>query len=100
MMQRLGRRAGVPRLHAHLLRHTFATMYLVNGGDVFTLQRILGHTTLVMVNHYLHIASAQVAIRHGTFSPMDNLDVGTEATRARPVSQRLSEGRRKLALVK
>ena len=38
IMKRLGNRSGVKRLHAHLLRHTFAVNYLVNGEDVFTLQ--------------------------------------------------------------
>lgn len=88
MLQRLGQRAGVPRLHAHLLRHTFATLFLVNGGDVFTLQRILGHTTLDMVNHYVHMAGAQVALRHRAFSPMDNLNLHRgAATRPRPTAQ-------------
>ena len=41
MMTRLSVRSGVDRLHAHLLRHTFAVNYLVNGGDLFTLQQIL-----------------------------------------------------------
>ncbi|GAF82149.1 unnamed protein product [marine sediment metagenome] len=45
-IKRLGKRAGVPRLHAHLFRHTFAVRYLMNGGDVMTLRLILGHTTL------------------------------------------------------
>lgn len=36
-MHRLGVRAGVP-LHAHLLRHTFATQWLLEGGDAFSLQ--------------------------------------------------------------
>ncbi len=84
MLQRLGRRSGVRRLHAHLLRHTFATMYLVNGGDVFSLQRILGHTTLAMVNNYVHLAGAQVALRHRAFSPMDNLDVSPRRQRRSP----------------
>lgn len=78
MLQRLGRRAGVRRLHAHLLRHTFATMYLVNGGDVFSLQRILGHTTLAMVNNYVHLAGAQVALRHRAFSPVDNMSISPQ----------------------
>jgi site-specific recombinase XerD len=38
MIRRLAKSSGVERLHAHLLRHTFAVNYLMNGGDVFTLQ--------------------------------------------------------------
>jgi site-specific recombinase XerD len=38
MFTRLAARSGVHRLHAHLCRHTFATRFLVNGGDVFSLQ--------------------------------------------------------------
>ena len=63
MVQRLGRVSGVPRLHAHLLRHTFAVNYLMNGGDVFTLQQILGHSTLEMVRHYINLANAHVVDR-------------------------------------
>jgi site-specific recombinase XerD len=72
---RLGRRSGVQRLHAHLCRHTFATRYLMNGGDVFTLQRILGHSTLEMVSHYVNMASNQVIIQHQKFSPLDHLNL-------------------------
>lgn len=45
VLSRLGERSGVKRLHPHLCRHTFATKYLINGGDVFSLQQILGHTS-------------------------------------------------------
>ncbi len=71
IVRRVGRRAGVPRLHPHLLRHTFCTRFLINGGDVFTLQRILGHTTLSMVNHYVQLASSQVMVQYRRHSPMD-----------------------------
>ncbi|HXG36995.1 MAG TPA: tyrosine-type recombinase/integrase, partial [Dehalococcoidia bacterium] len=50
--RQVARRTGVDRFHWHLLRHTFAVNYLVNGGDPFSLQRILGHTTLEMVRRY------------------------------------------------
>jgi len=49
---RLAKRAGVSRLHIHLLRHTFATGYLLDGGDVLSLQRILGHSTLEMTRRH------------------------------------------------
>jgi site-specific recombinase XerD len=56
-----------------LLRHTFAVRYLVNGGDVFTLQKILGHTTLEMTRKYVTLASTDVKEKHRQYSPIDNL---------------------------
>jgi site-specific recombinase XerD len=72
---RLARRSAVPRLHAHLCRHTFATRFLINGGDVFTLQQILGHSTLEMVRHYVNLASHHVIIQHQKFSPLDHMSL-------------------------
>jgi integrase/recombinase XerC/integrase/recombinase XerD len=73
MFSRLARRSGIKRLHAHLCRHTFATMFLLNGGDVFTLQQILGHSTLEMVKNYVTLASNHVAMQHHKYSPLDRL---------------------------
>ena len=72
---RVGRSAGVPRLHPHLLRHTYATSFLINGGDAFLLKQNLGHSTLSMVQNYLHIASRIAAVRSQSFSPLDRLNV-------------------------
>jgi hypothetical protein len=63
-------------LRAFFYRHTFATNYLLNGGDVFTLQQILGHTTLEMVRSYVNLASAHVRVQHRKFSPMDRMKLG------------------------
>ncbi len=74
LLKRWGKKAGVERLHAHLCRHTYATNFLnYKCGDVFRLQQILGHTTLEMVNHYLHFTRAQITAQHRKFSPMDRL---------------------------
>ena len=75
MFTRLAKRSGVYRLHAHLCRHTFATRFLINGGDVFSLQQILGHSTLEMVRHYVNLASSHIAIQHQKFSPLDRLNL-------------------------
>ena len=57
LTQRVSKASGVPRLHPHLMRHTYATRFLLNGGNVFLLQQSLGHTTLAMVQKYVHIAN-------------------------------------------
>ena len=75
IFSRLAKKSGVARLHAHLCRHTFATRFLVNGGDVFTLQQILGHSTLEMVRHYVNLAANHVAIQHQRFSLLDRLEL-------------------------
>ncbi len=75
MFTRLARRSGVCRLHAHLCRHTFATRFLINGGDVFSLQQILGHSTLTMVSRYVNLASSHVVIQHQRYSPLDRLNL-------------------------
>ena len=76
---RLAKSSGVGKLHAHLCRHTFAINYLLNGGDIFSLKEILGHTTLDMVNHYLHFTSSQITAQHHKYSPMDRLQEVQEA---------------------
>lgn len=65
--------SGVPRIHPHLLRHTFATRYLQNGGSLMTLQMLLGHTSLEMVKHYLHLAMSRSQKEFSSFSPLDRL---------------------------
>lgn len=88
LFARLRKKAALQRLHPHLLRHTFATTYLMAGGDVFSLQAILGHTTLEMTRRYVSLASSHVAIQHKRFSPMDRLvglpRLSTEGARALP----------------
>jgi len=79
VFSRLAKASGVERLHAHLCRHTFAINYLLNGGDIFSLREILGHTTLDMVNHYLHFTSAQITTQHHKYSPMDKLQYKVSA---------------------
>jgi len=75
MMRRYGKRAGIKgvRCSPHTLRHTFAKRFLLNGGDVFTLQQILGHSSLEMVRRYLTLCSQEVGRLYRPHSPLDQL---------------------------
>lgn len=75
VFSRLAKKSGITRLHAHLCRHTFATRFLINGGDVFSLQQILGHSSLDMVRNYVNLASSHIVIQHQKFSPLDRLNI-------------------------
>ncbi|MBZ9538929.1 tyrosine-type recombinase/integrase [Modicisalibacter tunisiensis] len=45
----------------HVLRHTFASHFMMNGGDVLTLQKILGHQTIQMTMRYAHLSPDHLA---------------------------------------
>jgi integrase/recombinase XerC/integrase/recombinase XerD len=75
MLRRVGELAGVPRLHPHLCRHTYATNFLINGGNVLLLKQNLGHSSLTMVDRYVHLATSRAALMSKGFSPMDKLNI-------------------------
>lgn len=91
LLKRWGKKAGVPRLHAHLCRHTFATDFLIyQCGDVFRLQQILGHTTLEMVRKYVHYASAHTLIQSNVASPIERM--GIKGLRNYKIDRQLRSG--------
>jgi integrase/recombinase XerD len=82
-LKRYGAAAGIQgvRVPPHTLRHTFATQYILNGGDAFSLQQILGHSTLEMVMIYVRLANRDVALQHKKYSPVDLMGSVLGATR-------------------
>lgn len=74
------------RVYCHLFRHTFATNYLVyEVGDELHLMATLGHTTLLMVRHYVDKAKFLKALRDRQGSVMDTVSGGKP--RGRPKRQ-------------
>lgn len=71
----LAEQAKVPRAHAapHAFRRAFAVNYLRNGGDVFTLQHVMGHTTLDMTRRYVQLLPEDLARMHAQVSPADRM---------------------------
>lgn len=72
ILARLGTEAGVSRVFPHRFRHTFAIQFLRNGGNIYSLQKILGHSTLDMVKRYLAIAQHDLDRDHEIASPVNH----------------------------
>ena len=87
-IKRLRKRAGIPRLHPHLFRHSAAVAYIMNGGDQFGLKRIFGHEQLSTTDGYMDYAQQHLAHQHKRFSPMAKVTEprrpsGTQRTKRR-----------------
>ena len=64
-----------PKIGPHTLRHTFGMHYILKGGDVFSLQRIMGHSRLATTMIYVNMSTELVAQQHRKFSPMAGVDL-------------------------
>ena len=54
-------RAGIEDFRFHDLRHTFASWYMMNGGDLYELAKILGHSNIKMTERYAKLARQHIA---------------------------------------
>ena len=74
LFQRLSKTTGIPHIHAHRFRHSFATMAIRSAAREIDVQHLLGHSTSAMVRRYTRTYDAeQAAEAHATFSPVATL---------------------------
>ena len=57
VFQRLKTKSGITRIYPHLLRHTFATSFILGGGSVELLRIYMGHSSIETTQRYLHLAN-------------------------------------------
>lgn len=66
-------RLGLDRLSPHMFRHTFGRNFLLNGGDISTLQRILDHADIETTRKYAVMDNEDLKVQHNKYSPLRNV---------------------------
>lgn len=67
-------------------RHTLAKSYLANGGDIFSLSRLLGHSEVKTTEIYLKdYRSADASAHHSEFSPVERFRLGRRNAAKKPL---------------
>src|SRR5438876_4178727 len=75
------KRAGLTDLHFHDLRHTFASQFVMAGGDLYILKEILGHKSITMTQRYAHLSPTY---KIKAIDRMNTLWAGTSPRSVRP----------------
>lgn len=73
LFSRLKSKSGITRLYPHLLRHTFATNYILNGGNLEVLRVLMGHSTIQITQVYVHLAAQMRIISEKHLSHVDDM---------------------------
>ena len=61
----------------HLFRHTFAKKWVLSGGDIFRLQKILGHSDITVTREYVNMFSPDLQRDFERFNPLDQIGMNT-----------------------
>jgi integrase/recombinase XerD len=68
------KQAGIEkRVSPHVLRHNFAKMAALNGMDIFTLMRIMGHADISTTRKYVQVNDEEVREKHAQYSPLSKI---------------------------
>lgn len=72
LFARMKKKTDITRLYPHLLRHTFATSYILGGGNLESLRILLGHSDIMTTQKYIHLAHTY-QLNHGDVYKLDKL---------------------------
>ena len=72
-VRKYNRKHGVNKTSCHLFRHTFAKNWILAGGDVFRLQKILGHSDITVTREYLDMFGQDLQQDFEKYNPLDRL---------------------------
>jgi len=75
MLARYNKSRGVTKTSAHLYRHTFAKKWILNGGDIFRLQKLLRHSDLPVVKEYVNMFNKDLSQNFDQFNPLDTMSL-------------------------
>lgn len=62
LMERLQKRAGIEKIRTHTFRRTFATTQLRNGMNIYLLAKLMGHSDIQVLRHYLGLDESDVTV--------------------------------------
>jgi len=72
LIKRRAKQAGIEAPALHDFRRAFALNFLRNGGDIYSLQNLMGHADLRVLRRYLAQTTEDLQVAHRNFSPVDN----------------------------
>lgn len=64
MMSKLSEATGISGIHPHRFRHTMATTAVSKGCDIYTVQKLLGHSRIETTSIYAHVSDDDIRMKH------------------------------------
>ena len=69
-----------PKLGPHRIRHSFAKNFLLNGGDLYSLMIIMGHSSITTTEDYLRYADKDTIMKHNQFTPLRSTQAAAQVS--------------------
>ena len=75
ILRRRAKEANIEKPSVHDFRRAFALNFLRNGGDIYSLQKLMGHADLQVLRRYLAQTVEDLKVAHHNYSPVDNSEL-------------------------